>query len=79
MLPRREEPALDTTAVRLLGGPEDGREVTVAADSAGTPVPRITLPAPARDARAFAPQLAYERRTCRPDGTWQFHYVGTET
>ncbi|GAA4615792.1 hypothetical protein [Saccharopolyspora hordei] len=65
--------------VRLRGGPRDGAEITVPADGSGKPVPRITLPARARNAHAVPPQLAYERGRRGPDGTWEFHYVGAET
>lgn len=65
--------------VRLRGGPEDGHEVTVSADASGKPIPRITLPARARNAQAVPPLLIYERGARRPDGTWVFDYVGAET
>lgn len=75
----REGASVGKTAVRLRGGPEDGREVTVSTDTSGKPIPRITLTARVRNTQALAPQLAYERRGCRPDGVWEFHYVGPET
>ncbi|MGP4017033.1 hypothetical protein [Saccharopolyspora sp. 5N708] len=65
--------------VRLRGGPEDGHEVTVAADASGKPIPRITLPARTRNAQAVPPLLIYERGAKRSDGTWEFDYVGAET
>ncbi|MGW1678303.1 hypothetical protein [Saccharopolyspora sp. NPDC002376] len=65
--------------VRLRGGPHDGHEVNAPADDSGKPIPRITLPARARNAQAVPPQLAYERGRRGPDGTWEFNYVGTET
>ncbi|MER7015482.1 hypothetical protein ABT324_28955 [Saccharopolyspora sp. NPDC000359] len=65
--------------VVLRGGPQDGSEVDVPADGSGKPIPRITLPARARNAQAVPPLLIYERGRRTPDGTWQFHYVGAET
>lgn len=65
--------------VRLRGGPQDGNEVSVPADGSGKPVPRLTLPARARNAQAVPPQLVYERGRRGPDGTWVFDYVGAET
>ncbi|GAA4833933.1 hypothetical protein GCM10025787_11970 [Saccharopolyspora rosea] len=64
--------------VRLRGGPQDGHEVTVSADSSGKPIPRITIPARTRNSQAVPPLLAYERRGRLPDGAWEFRYVGTE-
>ncbi|MCI2418274.1 hypothetical protein MOQ72_12615 [Saccharopolyspora sp. K220] len=65
--------------VRLRGGPEDGHEVTVSADASGKPIPRITLPARARNAQAVPPLLIYERGAKGSDGTWEFNFVGAET
>ncbi|QUH03032.1 hypothetical protein HUO13_21380 [Saccharopolyspora erythraea] len=70
--------------VRLRGGPEDGREISVAADASGMPVPRVTLPARRAHgspgaADQHAPLLAYERRRSASDGVWEFGFVGTET
>ncbi|MGW5643737.1 hypothetical protein ACWEV3_13560 [Saccharopolyspora sp. NPDC003752] len=65
--------------VRLRGGPEDGHEVAVSADVSGKPVPRITFPARARNSQAVPPLLIYERGRRRPDGIWEFDYVGAET
>ncbi|MBB5157940.1 hypothetical protein [Saccharopolyspora phatthalungensis] len=65
--------------VSLRGGPADGREVTVSADASGKPIPRITLPAHARNAQAVPPLLIYERGARRPDDSWEFDYAGVET
>ena len=69
--------------VRLRGGPEDGREISVAADASGMPVPRVALPArrsqgnrPA--AGQNAPLLAYERTRSGSDGVWEFRFVGAD-
>lgn len=65
--------------VVLHGGPENGSEVNVPADAAGTPTPRFTLPARGhRDQPGQEPpQLVYEREQ-QSDGTWHFRYVGAE-
>jgi hypothetical protein len=66
--------------VSLRGGPEDGREIHVPADSSGVPVPRITLPARLpRNAQALPPLLIYERHDAPTSGQWEFRYVGAET
>lgn len=65
--------------VRLRGGPQDGQELTVSADSSGKPIPRITLPARARNPEAVPPRLIYERARKNGDGTWEFRYTGAET
>ncbi|GAA2794475.1 hypothetical protein [Saccharopolyspora taberi] len=70
--------------VRLRGGPEDGREINVAADTSGNPVPRVTLPARRPQgnrptAGQNAPLLAYERARSGSDGVWEFRFVGAET
>lgn len=68
----------------LSGGPEEGREVSIATDHAGLPVPRVTLPARRAPGSRTAPSgqhsplLIYERHRSRPDGTWEFRYVGAE-
>ncbi|KEI43974.1 hypothetical protein [Saccharopolyspora rectivirgula] len=63
---------------RLCGGPADGKEITVAVNASGKPIPRITFPATVPNAQAVPPQLVYERRRQRGDGVWEFHYVGAE-
>lgn len=65
--------------VRLRGGPQDGHELSVAADASGKPVPRISLPARVPNPEAVPPQLIYERASLGGDGTWEFRYVGAET
>ncbi|GAA2353619.1 hypothetical protein GCM10009854_34550 [Saccharopolyspora halophila] len=65
--------------VRLRGGPQDGHEVTVSADSSGKPVPRISLTARVPNPEAVPPQLIYERASRNREGTWEFRYVGAET
>lgn len=67
----------------LSGGPEGGREISIATDRAGLPIPRLTLPArhsPGSRAPSgqHSPLLVYERHRSRPDGTWEFRYVGAE-
>ena len=73
---------MDQIRVRLRGGPEDGREITVPADTSGHPVPRITGPVrgpePPR-AAAAPPLLIYERAEPGRADTWEFDYVGAQS
>ncbi|GAB3291209.1 hypothetical protein [Parasphingorhabdus pacifica] len=69
--------------VHLSGGPEGGHEISIATDASGLPIPRIALPA-RRSASTRAPAeqepplLIYERSRSRPDGSWEFRYVGAQ-
>jgi hypothetical protein len=67
--------------VHLYGGPEHGKELTAPTDSAGLPIPRLSFAArpPSPHARVGRPPLLiYERDGQRPDGSWEYRYIGSE-
>lgn len=68
--------------VRLRGGPEDGRDVSIDADTSGRPVPRVSFPARCPHGAPAPPtpppMLVYERHSRRADGVWIFRYIGIE-
>jgi hypothetical protein len=76
-----EHVTVNEVKVHLYGGPEHGRQLTAPTDSPGLPIPRLTIsarPAGAHQRLGRPPLLIYERDRQRPDGSWEYRYVGSE-
>ncbi|MCP2258322.1 hypothetical protein LX15_002016 [Streptoalloteichus tenebrarius] len=78
--------------IELIGGPEDGRTLTVPAGRAGLPTPCFEFPGEFRpdfDAATFLRAvragcaeltwLGYRRDSRRDDGVWRYRYTGSRT
>jgi hypothetical protein len=73
---------VEYVTIHLQGGPEQGRELSAPADPAGLPIPRLTVGASVtaspHSQAGQPPLLVYERDHERPDGSWEYRYVGSE-
>lgn len=72
---------MNEVEIHLYGGPEHGRDLTAPTDSAGLPIPRLTFSARTAGPNQRVgrpPLLIYERECQRPDGSWEYRYVGSE-